>query len=42
MEKQYGAPAEEIEKDPAKYGYRTAMTDAARGALPGPDHQRPQ
>ena len=29
MEKQYGASAEEIEKDPAKYGYHTAMTDAA-------------
>jgi endo-1,4-beta-xylanase len=29
MEKQYGASAEDIEKDPAKYGYHTAMTDAA-------------
>jgi endo-1,4-beta-xylanase len=29
MEKQYGASAEEIEKDPARYGYHTAMTDAA-------------
>jgi endo-1,4-beta-xylanase len=29
MEKQYGAPAEEIEKDPARYNYHTAMTDAA-------------
>jgi len=29
MEKKYGASAEEIEKDPAKYGYHTAMTDAA-------------
>jgi endo-1,4-beta-xylanase len=28
MENEYGAPAEEIEKDPAKYGYHTAMTDA--------------
>src|SRR5262249_43826743 len=29
MEREYGAPAEEIEKNPAKYGYHTAMTDAA-------------
>jgi endo-1,4-beta-xylanase len=29
METQYGATAEEIEKDPARYGYHTAMTDAA-------------
>ena len=29
MEKQYGGSAEEIEKDPAKYGYHTAMTDVA-------------
>jgi endo-1,4-beta-xylanase len=29
MEKEYGATAEEIEKDPAKYGYHTALTDAA-------------
>jgi endo-1,4-beta-xylanase len=29
MEREYGATAEEIEKDPAKYRYHTAMTDAA-------------
>ena len=34
MEKEYGATAEEIEKNPAKYGYRTAMTDAAEVRCP--------
>jgi endo-1,4-beta-xylanase len=29
MEREYGAAAEEIEKNPAKYGYHTAITDAA-------------
>jgi endo-1,4-beta-xylanase len=29
MEKKYGAPAEEIEKNPAKYGYTSALTEAA-------------
>ncbi len=35
MEKEHGAPAEEIEKDPAKYNYHSAITDAAaaRGAI---------
>jgi endo-1,4-beta-xylanase len=34
MEKQYGAPAEEIARDPAKYNYHTAMTDAAEVRCP--------
>ena len=34
METQYGATAEEIEKDPAKYGYHTAMTDVAQVRCP--------
>jgi endo-1,4-beta-xylanase len=34
MEREYGAPAEEIEKNPAKYGYRTAMTDVAQVRCP--------
>jgi len=29
MEKERGAPAEEIEKDPGKYGYASAITEAA-------------
>jgi endo-1,4-beta-xylanase len=34
MEKKHGATAEEIEKDPAKYDYSSAMTEAARVRCP--------
>jgi dipeptidyl aminopeptidase/acylaminoacyl peptidase len=34
MEKAHGAPAEEIEKDPAKYGYSSAITEAADARCP--------
>jgi dipeptidyl aminopeptidase/acylaminoacyl peptidase len=34
MEKQRGATAEEIEKDPAKYGYSSALTEAAQARCP--------
>lgn len=34
MEKKYGAPAEEIEKDPAKFGYSSAFTQAANVRCP--------
>ncbi len=34
MEKEHGAPAEEIEKDPAKYGYSSAITEAAQARCP--------
>ncbi|MCX7016980.1 MAG: prolyl oligopeptidase family serine peptidase, partial [Candidatus Sumerlaeota bacterium] len=34
METKYGAPAEEIEKDPAKYGYSSAFTEVAQVRCP--------
>jgi endo-1,4-beta-xylanase len=34
MEKQYGASAEELEKDPAKYGYRSGLTEAPQVRCP--------
>jgi endo-1,4-beta-xylanase len=34
MEKKHGAKAEEIEKDPAKYGYSSALTETARVRCP--------
>jgi dipeptidyl aminopeptidase/acylaminoacyl peptidase len=34
LEKQRGATAEEIEKDPARYGYTSALTEAAQARCP--------
>ncbi len=34
MEAKYGAPADEIEKDPAKYGYQSAFTEVAEVRCP--------
>jgi endo-1,4-beta-xylanase len=34
MEAKLGAPAEEIEKDPARYGYSSAFTEAAQARCP--------
>jgi dipeptidyl aminopeptidase/acylaminoacyl peptidase len=34
LEQQRGATAEEIEKDPARYGYSSALTEAARARCP--------
>jgi endo-1,4-beta-xylanase len=34
MEKKHGAPAEEIEKDPARYGYSSPITEAAQARCP--------
>lgn len=34
MEQERGAPAEEIEKDPAKYGYSSALTEVAQVRCP--------
>jgi acetyl esterase/lipase len=34
MESRHGAKAEEIEKDPARYGYSSALTEAARVRCP--------
>jgi acetyl esterase/lipase len=34
MEKERGAPAEEIENNPAKYGYSSALTEAAQVRCP--------
>jgi dipeptidyl aminopeptidase/acylaminoacyl peptidase len=34
MEKQYGVSAEELEKDPAKYGYSSGLTEAAQVRCP--------
>jgi len=40
MEKERGAPLEEIAKEPAKFDYSSALMEAGRRSLPHFDHQR--